>query len=145
MAEQDLPEGTDTVIEGASDKGSEGNGASNAPTGGATDQALVDQRRHHVEDVDVPVLADDVLQLEAILGKCRFSGEVGLDLGRSQGEQLRVQPRARFAISGVEIGRFLTQLLIGGVAQILVRLEIGIDVEPRHLQPEIRLKLQQLP
>jgi len=36
MAEQDLPEGTDTVIEGASDKGSEGNGASNAPTGGAT-------------------------------------------------------------------------------------------------------------
>ena len=36
MAEQDLPEGTDTVIEGASDKGNQGNGASNAPTGGAT-------------------------------------------------------------------------------------------------------------
>jgi len=33
MAEQDLPEGTDTVIEGASDSGSEGNATPGATTG----------------------------------------------------------------------------------------------------------------
>jgi len=36
MAEQDLPEGTDTVIEGASDSGSEGSGASNVATSGTS-------------------------------------------------------------------------------------------------------------
>jgi len=51
MAEQDLPEGTDTVIEGASDKGSKRNGASDAPTGAAatgstgTTNAILDKVR----------------------------------------------------------------------------------------------------
>jgi hypothetical protein len=36
MAEQDLPEGTDTVIEGASDSGSEGSGASGGTTTGTS-------------------------------------------------------------------------------------------------------------
>jgi len=36
MAEQDLPEGTDTVIEGASENGSEGSGASGATTSGSS-------------------------------------------------------------------------------------------------------------
>ena len=51
MAEQDLPEGTDTVIEGASDNVSEGNGASDSRTGGAatestgTTNAILDKVR----------------------------------------------------------------------------------------------------
>lgn len=51
MAEQDLPEGTDTVVEGASDNGSEANGASGVTTGSSaagstgTTNAILDKVR----------------------------------------------------------------------------------------------------